>query len=295
MGRIVRRVPLDFSWPLSEVWSGFLSPDRFSETPCEACDGKGYSPEAQHFHNLWYGYEPFDPASTGCVALTPDTPAVRRFAERNVASAPDFYGTGEGAIVREAQRLVGLWNGQWCHHLTQADVDALVDGNRLWDFTRSFSREDGWQEINPVPRPTAAEVNEWSLAGFGHDSINAMIVIRARCERDGVSETCPSCDGHGSHEAYAGQRAEAEAWEPTEPPAGDGWQLWETVSEGSPISPVFASAGDLAAWMSNPERGKDWVPPAVAAKFVAEGWAPSLIGSPETGIVSGVEVIGSQD
>lgn len=33
-----------------------------------------------------------------------------------------------------------------------------------------------------------------------------------------------------------------------EPPKGEGYQLWETTSEGSPISPVFASAEELAAW-----------------------------------------------
>jgi hypothetical protein len=33
-----------------------------------------------------------------------------------------------------------------------------------------------------------------------------------------------------------------------DPPEGPGWQLWETTSEGSPISPVFKSPEDLADW-----------------------------------------------
>jgi len=33
-----------------------------------------------------------------------------------------------------------------------------------------------------------------------------------------------------------------------EPPTGEGFQLWETTSEGSPVSPVFASAEELADW-----------------------------------------------
>lgn len=57
---------------------------------------------------------------------------------------------------------------------------------------------------------------------------------------------CPTCKGHGSIEAYPGQRAEAEAWEATEPPEGDGWQMWETTSEGSPKTPVFATVEELA-------------------------------------------------
>lgn len=32
------------------------------------------------------------------------------------------------------------------------------------------------------------------------------------------------------------------------PPVGDGYQLWETTSEGSPISPVFDTAEKLAEW-----------------------------------------------
>lgn len=33
-----------------------------------------------------------------------------------------------------------------------------------------------------------------------------------------------------------------------EPPRGEGWQLWETTSEGSPTSPVFKTAEELAIW-----------------------------------------------
>lgn len=33
-----------------------------------------------------------------------------------------------------------------------------------------------------------------------------------------------------------------------EPPKGEGYQLWETTSEGSPVSPVFKTLGDLCEW-----------------------------------------------
>ena len=32
------------------------------------------------------------------------------------------------------------------------------------------------------------------------------------------------------------------------PPAGEGYQLWETTSEGSPVSPVFATLDELCQW-----------------------------------------------
>lgn len=296
MGRTIKRVPLDFDHPLNEIWPGFLSPDKFAETPCPACGSSGYSPRARHLYDLWYGRVPFNPADTGSTPFDIDTPAVRAFAERNIANAPDYYGTGEIAIRTEARRLANLWNGQWAHHLSQEDVDALVAAEDLRDFTHTWTRETRWQPKEPPVHPTAAEVNVWSLTGFGHSG-NAYTAIKARCEREGADDTCRACEGHGSTEAYEGQRAEAEAWEQTEPPAGEGWQLWETVSEGSPISRVFETAEALAEWMSSPDY--NWgisngsgLSYANALAFVQAGWAPTMASTPETGLISGEEYIG---
>lgn len=81
-----------------------------------------------------------------------------------------------------------------------------------------------------------------------------------------------------------------------EPPTGVGWQLWETVSEGSPISPVFATADQLAKWMTSanctvtgPVSSYE-----VAMRFIEEGWAPSMVGE-EGQIMSGVEWAGRGD
>lgn len=254
MSREVKRVPLDFDAPIGETWAPLLMPDKFDEDECRSCAGTGYSAYAKHLQDRWYGYVPFDPAETGSTPFTPETPAVWAFAKRNVDSSPGFYSryvgaTGDEAIRREAVRLCGHWNGSWSHHLSQADVDALIAGNRLWDFTRTVTK-DGWQPKDPAPVVTAAEVNLWSISGgFGHDSINCWVVIDAACERAGEPYTCASCDGHGSRERYPGQRAEAEAWTAPEIPTGDGWQLWQTVSEGGPVSPVFATPEELARWM----------------------------------------------
>lgn len=270
MGREVKRVPLDFDWPLNQVWRGYLLPDRLRELPCPACE-HGYSAYAERLHARWYGYAPFDPQEAGSTPLTADTPAVRAFAERNVASAPEYYGVSEAAIRREAQRLAALFNGAWQHHLAQEDVGALAAANRLFDFTHRWTN-GRWEKIEPLVTPTAAEVNAWSLLGWGHDSSNAYIVIKAKCEREGQPVTCHVCDGYARIEAYPGQRAEAEAWQPEEPPMGDGWQVWETVSEGSPVSPVFATKGKLLAWL----RDAEYAPWAVTG-LAEGGWIPSAI------------------
>lgn len=36
-----------------------------------------------------------------------------------------------------------------------------------------------------------------------------------------------------------------------EPPKGEGYQLWETTTEGSPLSPVFSSLEDLCTWAAD--------------------------------------------
>jgi len=48
--------------------------------------------------------------------------------------------------------------------------------------------------------------------------------------------------------------------------------MWETVSEGSPISPVFATDGELAQWLVDQGHSED-----AAARFIEAEWAPSGI------------------
>jgi hypothetical protein len=58
------------------------------------------------------------------------------------------------------------------------------------------------------------------------------------------------------------------------PPTGEGWQLWQTVSDG-PISPVFATPEELIDWMSQPvpaDKRKPYEPAAYPARPWAQGW-----------------------
>jgi hypothetical protein len=73
-----------------------------------------------------------------------------------------------------------------------------------------------------------------------------------------------------------------ESWSREEPPSGDGWQVWETVSEGSPVSPVFATAEELIEYLveggdeSDRKHGEPGVSREAATRFVKEtGWVPS--------------------
>lgn len=291
MGRELKRVALDFDWPINETWAGYLNPYH-TATKCVACDGSGYSPTGKHLHNQWYGYVPFKPEDRGSVPFKPTDDAVLAFARRNVTHAPDYYGRDAKAVDREARRLCGLFNSQWSHHLNNDDVAALIASHRLHDLTHTFEPGKGWQPKVPAYVPSAREVNVWSIGGLSHDSINAWCCIKAECARLGADVDCPEC--HGNGEVWPSKAAEAlyEAWKPTEPPSGDGYQIWQTVSEGSPISPVFATPEELAAHMATTRWGADsGTPYETWLKFInGPGWSPSMV-SVGGEIVDGVTAV----
>jgi hypothetical protein len=219
MGRELKRVPLDFDWPLHMPWKGYVSPYRSQD--CKACGGTGLNPESKQISDDWY----------------------------------DFAGTGR----------------RWDDKITQDEVQALVDAGRLWDFTREFIPGKGWQEKEPPYVPTAEEVNEWSRKrGIGHDGLNRGICVEARCKRLGVWGYCKYCNGSGEIWHSLEVKELADEWEGYDPPEGEGYQLWETVSEGSPISPVFSDAEAFVAYL----QGEGYSETAARA-FVEAGWVPS--------------------
>lgn len=250
MGREIKRVALDFNWPLNKVWRGFLCPYTGSE--CPKCEGHGSSPEAEKLKNRWYGFD----------------------------RLPRWVDLGNGR----------RYNAEaWCYNLEQEDVDALLKEVRLWDFTREPINEEqrkivqekiaaggnSWLPFDNGYKPSAEEVNQWSRTGFGHDSINEWIVVRARCEKLGIPVDCSMCQGEGTLWESPEIEKLAEDWEPIEPPTGEGWQMWETVSEGSPITPVFATDSELVDYMVNGDAWDHKWTRQQAEAMVAEGFAMS--------------------
>lgn len=89
---------------------------------------------------------------------------------------------------------------------------------------------------------------------------------------------CKVCHGSGIDpdvkEAY-------EAWERFDPPAGEGWQLWSTTTEGHPMTPVFTTADELARYCADEKVSSfgdetqtylQWL-----EFFEGPGWAPSAV------------------
>jgi len=159
------------------------------------------------------------------------------------------------------QTHAGWWLQRFCQRITM--LDGEPGGARPFVIDRPSA-----DILTLVDGLTGSEGG--GLLGYmGTDyRIYRAIVTAAGLENWG---TCETCEGKGSIEVYPGQRAEAEAWEPTDPPIGEGWQLWETVSEGSPVSPVFPTAEALAEHL-NPVD-----PAASLAWITSSGWAPTGI------------------
>jgi hypothetical protein len=113
-------------------------------------------------------------------------------------------------------------------------------------------------------------------------------MVRFRGKRLGIYGMCPNCDGETHTYRDEAHRAAADAWTETPIPVGTGYQMWETVSEGSPISPVFDTETKLAAWLVRHEGGSfaQWM------ATVKDGWAPSMVisgGKAQSGVEAALD------
>lgn len=74
-------------------------------------------------------------------------------------------------------------------------------------------------------------------------------------------------------------------------PASLGWCMYETCSEGTPISPVLGSPEELARWLADNGASAFGDSTATYEQWlnVCRGcWAPSMVALPGVGLVSGV-------
>lgn len=295
MGREIRRVPVDFDWPLNKIWKGFTPPAELGGEPCLACNASGQT----HFGRWLEGF-------TYVMAML----------------ASDVHEQERGRDMHpwltEFARSDGhyeyLYEGVWTHSV-QLDRSE-IDHDTLWQMPSRYvvdrpgkdaleffhgivktayaQRQAAGDEYahlydpEDVPSPEQIASSMGSASGHtGHgDVAYALMMVLANAAKTGGVEAdfkCPACDGHGETEKYAGQRAGREAWEDYEPPEGEGWQMWETVSEGSPVTPVFPTAEALARWLTTAEGGASLLDGPMsyenALRFVHAGWAPSMVTS----------------
>lgn len=232
MGREVKRIALNFSWPLNKIWKGYVNPyyHRCLDPDCRG----GYTTAGKRLREL-----------VGLILLS-----------------------GEDSI-----------NGR-CHPYF-----------RTMDGLHTTCAETPGKDMAEL---TAGLAGRPPTEMLGHDACDQWRATAKIKEAAGVPEdwgTCKTCKGHDIDPDYF---EKYENWEPTEPPSGEGWQMWETTSEGSPISPVFGTPEELARWLADTGASAfgnltstydQWL------KMIKDSWAPSAVSCGDK-MCSGVEFVG---
>lgn len=144
---------------------------------------------------------------------------------------------GGNGISPEAQKIFDSWK-EWEYQLTEDEVEALYEHKLLQLFFNG--------------KPSAKEVNEYAKSNlYFHTYQSQYICCKLRCEKSGIELKCPYCHGKGLIFGTKEQEKLYEEWEKTDPPLGDGYQLWQNTSEDSPISPIFKTIEDASKWCAD--------------------------------------------
>ncbi|MDP3937911.1 MAG: hypothetical protein Q8R92_07220 [Deltaproteobacteria bacterium] len=129
---------------------------------------------------------------------------------------------------------------------------------------------------------------------FGFEGMATYVTTEKILALAGALLTCPVCGGSGVDPKI---QSVYDAWVPTPPPPGDGWQMWETTSEGSPISPVFSTPEDLAHWLSNSRASSFGDDTATYEQWLGmiqgPGWALDLVIQDDR-LMTGIALAASQ-
>lgn len=156
-----------------------------------------------------------------------------------------------------------------------------------------------WEHpVNPDPNPYW-RANEWDWTGQGRhfQPMRGRVVAEDWREWDegkaqwdaGERPKYWSAGDTDDYEEWAGERPDPAYYRPDWPAESMvGYQLYETVTEGTPLSPVFEQPEDLARFLV--DRLGYFSDVDSAMRFVAAGWAPSFI-SDSRGLRPGYEAV----
>lgn len=214
MGRLLKRVPLDFDWPIGHVWKGYINP--YASVDCPYCYDEenerptGYTREAWEYYKTFYGH-----LMEGAYYITHPYDKDRRYCPQ--AKPYTFE----------------RWEYEFS--LTEPNIN-----RQLYEGDEPPAYEDLKEYFLRKPK-------QW----LGLDSYSIYVFTEEYCRRNGYETLCPHCKGE--YKLFLNEEIEKlhNEFEKVEPPTGDGYQLWENTSEGSPKSPVFATKEELAEWCAD--------------------------------------------
>lgn len=235
MGREIKRVPLDFDWPIDKVWNGYVNP-HYKPCPGEGTTCfSGQTAGARWLEKIMYFLMVcVDDINRKPIAgaLYPH-PYLDQFGCRVTTDKPPFKTVPPTAELEELIVRLGA-----------SEKPGLL----------GRGSSDAWAVQKRILEAAGLDPENWGR--------------------------CPICEGECIDPAV---KKEYDAWKETEPPTGEGWQVWETVSEGSPISPVFATPEGLIDYLVDGgdewsrKQGEGGCSREAAENFVkGSGWVPSM-------------------
>lgn len=171
---------------------------------------------------------------------------------------------------REIRRVPANWQ-----HPKEQKEQLVIGGNELEDFMRAFAT--GRTEMREVYKPLFDRTHQEALEEWETE--------RAKFERDQSPEGIEHRAKY-TFEEWHGERPDPEYYRPAWTEATH-YQMYETVSEGTPVSPVFATLEELADWLVS-----EGYSPQAARAFCKDGWAPSFVGVGGLGLIDGVTAAG---
>lgn len=273
MGRELKRVALNFAWPLNKVWKGFINPHW---KPCPA-------EETNECHNGYTNAGMWLEAITRLIAMVGSEAADARYAEqfkKRGRTYPHPYLSEWSQAprtqipraamekIRESPEFSDRMKATYAY-LEEHPAQLLPLDEEMRDFVSKLSGEEFEGGMNDIgsTKPYSLKKRLLKLAGFK--------------EKDNWG-TCKACGGNAMDPTA---KADFEAWEKEEPPEGEGWQLWETVSEGSPVSMVYATKEDFIEYLMKEGRSREG-----AERFCEMGSVPSMMMTGDGKIFSNTEI-----
>jgi hypothetical protein len=169
------------------------------------------------------------------------------------------------------------------------------------------------REVRRVPanwkHPTDEAGELIPLHGYNFtDTLNEWLEGSRHWERGLIRDYSRGLDGRDwkpkgdvkseTFEEWHGQKPEAKDYMPEWLPSeATHIQMYETCTEGTPISPVMETPEELARWLA--DNGASAFGSSTASyeawlSTIKRGWAPAGIIRPSTGITSGVEGLAGQ-
>jgi len=232
MGRELRRVPLDFNWPLDKLWEGFINPHY---KPCPENEKACFSG--------WTAAGKWLDGIARLIVMIGDEAAVAPHAE-------EFKKRGRTYPHPYLQELAQAPR-------TEIPRDVMLPLREIKDkFEKNRRFEEAYRQHPPRLLPLTPELQKLIEGLIGEPCRGEMghgldWALQERLKKfAGITDekwgTCPICGGEGLDPAV---KAAYDAWESYPPPEGEGFQLWTTTNEGAPISPVFETLDALCEYL----------------------------------------------